>query len=358
MFYTYLKRWFDRFFSNEETFYLFLTLTLSATAIYFFSGIVAPVLVAWLLCVILVAPINRLIARGMPSFAATTLVVCLFLGGFIASLLYIIPLAAKELADFVVAVPTMVTKLQNWGEHMQSQLPFVPEGAIDTATSQLQSWLLTFTQNNLQNSLSTITSLASSAVYLIIVPVLVVFMIYDRATLLRQISKIFPKKNTLLNKVYGDMKDIVTIYMVNKFIEVVIVSIAIAFVLWLFGLNFWLLMGLLTGIAVIIPYVGTAIAFIPIVFIGYAQWGTEPIFLYCIVVYFIVQIIDAYVLVPYLFSDAMNLRPFWILFALIFFGGIWGIMGVILAIPLATFVKIIIQSWPVAEHSERLSTET
>jgi putative permease len=63
-------------------------------------------------------------------------------------------------------------------------------------------------------------------------------------------------------------------------------------------------------------------------------------------VYLVIQVLDGNVLVPLLFSEAVNLHPVAIILAVLFFGGIWGIWGVFFAIPLATLIKAIINAWP------------
>ena len=63
-------------------------------------------------------------------------------------------------------------------------------------------------------------------------------------------------------------------------------------------------------------------------------------------IYVFIQILDGNVLVPLLFSEAVNLHPVAILLAVIFFGGIWGVPGVFFAIPLATLIKAAINAWP------------
>ena len=79
---------------------------------------------------------------------------------------------------------------------------------------------------------------------------------------------------------------------------------------------------------------------------AWAQWGTEPEFYYVLIAYGILQALDGNILVPLLFSEAVDLHPVAIIFAVLFFGGIWGFWGVFFAIPLATVVNAIINAWP------------
>jgi putative permease len=113
------------------------------------------------------------------------------------------------------------------------------------------------------------------------------------------------------------------------------------------GLNYGLLLAIGVGLSVIIPYVGMIIITIPIVIIGLIQFGLSGDMVWLIAIYTIIQILDGYVLTPMLFSETLNLDPFSILVAIVVFGGLLGFWGVVLAIPLATFVKTIFTKWPV-----------
>jgi len=80
--------------------------------------------------------------------------------------------------------------------------------------------------------------------------------------------------------------------------------------------------------------------------VAFYQYGTQSEFVYVVIAYLVVQALDGNVLVPLLFSEAVNLHPLAIIVAVLFFGGIWGFWGIFFAIPLATLVKAIINAWP------------
>ena len=80
--------------------------------------------------------------------------------------------------------------------------------------------------------------------------------------------------------------------------------------------------------------------------VAYFQWGLEPYFFWAIGSYLLLQALDGNVLVPLLFSEAVNLHPVAIMVSILVFGNLWGIWGVFFAIPLATLVKALLASWP------------
>ncbi len=108
-----------------------------------------------------------------------------------------------------------------------------------------------------------------------------------------------------------------------------------------FNLNYAVLLGVLVGLSVLVPYIGATIVTIPVVLVGLFQFGPNETFLYLMITYLVIQALDGNLLVPLLFSETNNLHPVAIITAVLFFGGIWGFWGVFFAIPLATlFVAV------------------
>jgi putative permease len=111
-------------------------------------------------------------------------------------------------------------------------------------------------------------------------------------------------------------------------------------------MNYALLLAVLVGFSVLIPYVGALAVTIPVIGVGLAQWGLGGAFWTMIIVYLIIQGLDGNILVPVLFSEAVNLHPLVIILSVVIFGGLWGFWGVFFAIPLATLIKAVVHAWP------------
>jgi putative permease len=85
---------------------------------------------------------------------------------------------------------------------------------------------------------------------------------------------------------------------------------------------------------------------IPVALVAFSQWGISGDFWGLMFAYLVVQGLDSNILVPLLFSEAVNLHPLVIILSVVIFGGLWGFWGVFFAIPLATLVKAVIHAWP------------
>ncbi|WP_228012891.1 AI-2E family transporter, partial [Vibrio sp. OPT18] len=111
-------------------------------------------------------------------------------------------------------------------------------------------------------------------------------------------------------------------------------------------LRYSVLLAVAVGFSVLIPYIGAAAVTVPVAIVGLFQWGLEPQFYWLLLAYGIIQALDGNVLVPVLFSEAVNLHPVAIIVAVLVFGGLWGFWGVFFAIPLATLVKAVWNALP------------
>ncbi|MFB6260639.1 MAG: AI-2E family transporter, partial [Thiohalorhabdaceae bacterium] len=112
------------------------------------------------------------------------------------------------------------------------------------------------------------------------------------------------------------------------------------------GFDYSALLGVVTGLSVLVPYIGAAVVTIPVAMLGLVQWGPSWELTQLIIAYGIIQALDGNVLVPVIFSEAVKLHPVAIILAILIFGSIWGFWGVFFAIPLATVVKSILEAVP------------
>ena len=122
-------------------------------------------------------------------------------------------------------------------------------------------------------------------------------------------------------------------YIRGKILEIIIVGVVTYIVFAWMGLNYAPLLAALVGLSVLVPYIGAAVVTLPVAVIAYFQWGLSAEFGYLILAYGIIQALDGNVLVPILFSEAVNLHPVAIIVSVLVFGGLWGFWGVFFAIP-------------------------
>lgn len=206
--------------------------------------------------------------------------------------------------------------------------------------------LSVYGQRALTISLASLGNVIGLIVYLVLVPILVFFMLKDREKLVKFILSMMPEKRGLMSRIWNEMDGQIANYVRGKVVEIIIVG-TVAFVTFAwFGLPYSALLAVLVGFSVLIPFIGAAVATIPVAAVAGFHFGLTDEFAYVLVAYGIIQALDGNVLVPILFSEAVNLHPVSIILAVLFFGGIWGFWGIFFAIPLATLLKSLVNAWP------------
>lgn len=212
----------------------------------------------------------------------------------------------------------------------------------DTLEKEITKWG-TMMVNILLNSLK---NLVVWVVYLVLVPVLVFFLLKDKERILAWLIQFLPKDRSLASQIWHDVNAQTSNYIRGKFWEIILVWVVTHLAFRHFGLNFALLLSLFVGLTVIVPYLGSAIMYIPITLVAFYQFGWGSTLFWILVVYTIIQIIDGNVLAPILLSEVTSLHPVAVIVAILIFGGLWGFWGVFFAIPLATLVNAVIKAWP------------
>ena len=228
----------------------------------------------------------------------------------------------------------------------------VSENQVSEIMSAVRSGLTNFGQEVLSFSLASISTLFTVLVYLVLLPVLVFFFMKDKQQILDWMISFIPRERGVATRVWQEMDLQIGNYVRGKFIEILIVGSVSYLVFALMGLNYASLLGALVGLSVVVPYIGAVVVTAPVLLIGYFQWGWSNDFAYLALTYLVIQGIDGNVLVPWLFSEAVNLHPIAIIIAILVFGGLWGFWGVFFAIPLATLVKAVLAAWP-RVHEEK-----
>ena len=180
----------------------------------------------------------------------------------------------------------------------------------------------------------------------------------DKESITHWTLAFLPDERRLINRVWYDIDRQLGNYVRGKFIEILIVGITTYVTFSLMGLQFAMLVGIAVGMSVLIPYVGAVAVTIPVALIAYFQWGFTPEFAWMMIAYTVIQALDGNVVVPLLFSEAVNLHPIAIIAAILIFGGLWGFWGVFFAIPLATVVQAVLKAWPRFQTGEDSLDET
>ncbi len=342
-----ITAWFKRYFSDPQIIFLTLFLLFFFGIIITMGHMLAPVLASLVIAYLLEGVVGMLERRALPRLLSVIIVFILFMLFVALVLLGLLPLLSRQVTEFVQQLPAMISM----GQQALMQLPerypdIIPQDQVDQILRQIRNEIASYGQLAVSWSLSSVVGVITLVVYLILMPLLVFFFLKDKKLIIDWMVGHLPKHRKFAGTVWKDVDRQIANYVRGKFWEIIIVWAASLVTFTLLGLNYALLLAVMVGLSVIIPYIGAAVVTIPVLFVAWFQWGWGSDFAWLAVAYFVIQALDGNVLVPLLFSEVVDLHPVAIIVAILVFGGLWGFWGVFFAIPLATLVQAVLEAWP------------
>ena len=351
--FNFINTWYKRYFTDPQASLLVILLAFGLIILLTMGKMLAPLLAALIIAYLLEGAVSKLQAKDISRFISVNIVYSLFLV-FMAFILFgLMPLLSKQVSQFFQEVPEMMRNIQGLLLRLPEQYPdLVSEEYVWELNLNLRDSFSELGQNVLSFSLASMPAVVTILVYLILVPLMIFFFLKDKVVVIDWMASFLPKERHLVNEVWIEMDAQIGNYVRGKFNEILIVGSASYIVFVILGLNYAFLLAMVVGLSVLIPYIGAAIVTLPVALVGYFQWGlnADYNFTWLMISYFVIQFLDGNVLVPILFSEAVNLHPIAIIVAILVFGGLWGFWGVFFAIPLATLVKALINVWPIYEE--------
>ena len=340
------SRWFQRNFSSPQAIALGMMLVIGFAIVLTLGDILNPLFIAIVFAYLLEWVVSTIHKKGCPRGIAVFLVFTAFIALLLTTVFVFIPLIWKQVSSLLNDVPAMLVQGQEKLLHLPKEYPnFVKEQQIQELIASVASDIGSMGQAVLSASLSSLMSLMALLIYLFLVPLLVFFLMKDKKIIINWCLLWLPKDRKMVDRVWIEVNAQIGNYVRGKVAEILVVAIATYIAFAIMGLNYALLLSVLVGFSVLIPYIGAAVITIPVALIGYFQWGFEAQLWYVLIAHGVIQALDGNVLVPILFSEAVNLHPVAIISSVLLFGGIWGFWGVFFAIPLATLVKAVMSAW-------------
>lgn len=342
-----IRNWFERNFSDPQVVLLAVLLIGGFAAIALIGRMLAPAIAAVVIAYLLDSPVELLRKLGLPKLSSVVIVFLGFIGVALFALLTILPLVTAQLAQLVASLPSMMGRIQEALLALPGRYPaLIDEDQVRDIMASLRAELLVAGQYVLQFSLDNVTNLVTIVVYAILVPLMVFFFLKDKQTILDWVGGFLPRERQLVETVWHEVDHKTGHYVRGKAYEIIIVGTVTWATFTLLGVQFAILLAVMTGLSVLIPYVGAALIAFPVAFVAFFQWGINADFAMVVVAYAVIQALDGNLLAPLLFSEVVKLHPNAIIIAILVFGGLWGIWGLFFAIPLATLAQAVINAWP------------
>jgi predicted PurR-regulated permease PerM len=313
--------------------------------VWLLSPILAPFLLAAILAYILDPIVERMTRRGAPRTAAAILVLLLALGALVGIALVVVPLFYKETRLLLEKLPGVLDWLnQQAAPWLKARLDV--DLQLDVVTVKQMAREAFAGNDDLARSVLRSLGLGGLALFafvanLLLVPVVLFYLLRDWNVLVGSVDRLVPRRiHEKVRTMAREMDAVLAEWLRGETLVVLIMSAYYVTALWLAGLEFALPIGVLTGLAVIVPYVGIVVGVFLATSAAVIQFGTVAGLLWVWAAIGIGQALEGMLLTPLIVGKRIGLHPVAVIFALLAFGQVFGFFGVLLALPVSAALLV------------------
>lgn len=285
---------------------------------------------------------DRLEAAGTSRRLATAIITVCALAVVVLLALLVVPTLVRQTGQLIDIAPEVFRNLQVF---LAERFPQVMEQgspardqilAIGEAIRERGGALL-------KTALTSAASLINLLLLLVIVPVVAVYLLMDWDRMVSKVDRLLPREHApTLRQLARDIDRTLAGFIRGMGTVCVILGTYYALALWLVGLQFGLVVGVLAGFLTFIPYVGAIVGGALAIGLALFQfWGEWWWILAVALIFQVGQVIEGNVLTPKLVGDSVGLHPVWLLLAMAVFGTVFGFVGLLLAVPIAAALGVV-----------------
>ncbi len=311
------------------------------------SNILMPFFIAGIISYILQPIIDNLSLRYKLSRTIVVSVISFLFFSILAIVLVVLlPIIYQQ-------TTLLVNKIPAYKDYLQTELIPVITAKIysidpniaDTIKNSISNFvngiflLLTGFANNIWHvTMVTINLL----VLILLIPLILFYFLRDWLTMSNNINLLLPVKGKKkIQEILSAINTALSAYIRGQINVCLLLSIYYGVSLSILGVDLGVLLGVLSGFSIIIPFVGILISFSLTMIVSYFAFGMVNTLFYIIIIYSVGIIVEGYILSPKIIGDKIGLHPLWIIFAVLALGNIFGFLGILFAIPIASIVKVL-----------------
>ena len=336
----------DRAVVERQVIFWCAVLGIVVLALWLLSEILLPFVAGLAIAYLLTPLTDRLERLGVNRLAAALLIIAIVVLALVYIILLIAPIVGTQLSSFIDSVPGYVTTLQTLlgdrsGPWLQKLLGagFSADKSIGDLVTQGVGWLTAF----LRSLWSGGRALVSIFSLVVVTPVVAFYLIYDWHRMIKAVDGWVPVQHReTVRKLAGEIDAAISGFFRGQTAVCLILGSFYAVALTLTGLNFGLLIGLISGLITFIPYIGSMTGLVLSLGVAVAQfWPAYGSILTVLGIFLFGQIVEGNVLSPKLVGESVGLHPIWVIFALLAFGYLFGFVGLLVAVPLAATIGVL-----------------
>ena len=331
---------------NKLVFWSLTFLAFSAI-IYAVSETLAPFIIAFIFAYLLQPLIDNNSKRfNVPRGLVSTGIFSIFISSFIIIFVVLLPIIYNQIAAFIAKIPSYKNNFNSgldyflaWVEKFDPAIAAKVSDSMQNFINSAFSVVVAAANNIWGYTLATINFFT----IIVLVPVILYYFLRDWPKMVKGVESILPlKEKGKVGKIFSDINTLLSAYIRGQLNICLLLSLYYIVGLNLIGIDLALLLGIISGFLVIIPFIGAFISLFLMLVSCYFSYGASVEILYILVLFAIAHIIEGYILTPKIIGDKIGLHPVWIIFAVFAVGSVFGFIGIIFAIPIAGIIKILL----------------
>lgn len=317
--------------------------------LWLFSAILLPFVAGMALAYFLDPVADRLEKFGLSRMAATSLILLTFVVLLVLAFIIVIPLLAAQATDFAEKVPGYISSLQQLVADPNSNiLPGWMKGQVVALKENLAKYVgegASFLAGVFVQIWASGKALIDILSLLVITPVVAFYILLDWDRMVAKVDSWVPRDwVSVVRRLADEMDSAIAGFVRGQGTICLVLAILYGGSLSLAGLNFGLLIGIVSGLVSFIPYLGSLLGLVLSVGVALVQfWPDYPWIGLIAAIFFVGQIIDGYVLQPKLIGERVGLHPVWLMFALLAFGALFGFVGLLVAVPASACIAVLVR---------------
>lgn len=262
----------------------------------------------------------------------------------------VIPRITATLTSLVAALSDFdINKVDIAGFNIDNPLVIEAKTYIDNSLASVIDQVSNFTATALNFLVSQVSTITSSIISFVVGAIISIYMLFDKEDLQARAMRLlyaFLPSIVADRVVYvGKKADMIfRSFVIGKFLDSFIIGVICYFILIVFGFNYALLIAFIVGITNMIPYFGPLLGMIPASIITLINSPSEPqMALWMLLIIFILQQLDGFVIGPWILGDTVGVSAFWIIVAVTVGGSTFGILGMFLGVPTLVLIKTLLE---------------
>lgn len=296
-------------------------------------------ILAALVAFILDGPVTRLTTR-MPRSAAICVVYLLLVGGLVALGVVLVPALVRDAQELVTHIPQQVDRFRSLADRANAwhnSLPDQLRGTVDVGIEQLKGFLVGLTLQVRQGLLGTL----GWAVKSILVLVMSIYLLTDKRTLLAHFVRFFPADvHTEVDATIKEVAEVLRSYLRGQVTVILFIAVTVTVLLVAMRIPYAFFIGTMAGVLEVIPYFGALAGAIPAVTLGFMHSPATGVIL--IIAFVVLNQIEGHLVIPLVMGKHLEMRPLAILVTLIAGELLAGVVGMIIAVPVVSLLRVIV----------------